>query len=240
MKQLLIFILFSISTSVNAQFKSIDFVAGTNYSYRIESYNNNSDNLIKRILGKNSSDDPKFNYIVGLNVNYAMNDKLDFKTGIRYTEIGYYETANFIGCGIAPIAPTSGSIKSAIINKYIEIPLSFRVNKIQTIGLATYFEFGIAPSYFIEHSRYTKSDMGKHEYTPDHSYAKLHVPFVASIGTEYTFNKHSVFGQLVSKSGIAPNETDSNSRERFFEIGIEVGFRYQFSKEDSFSSSLKI
>ena len=229
MKYIFLTLLFLSSSMANAQIKTIDLVAGLNYDYRILS-NASTLDFEPTIKIMNSRAKAKLNYIVGFNSAYEMFGNFDFKFGIRYTEIGYYshKDAELTFADMSNINFTSYS-KS----KYLEFPLAVRINSKKENKLNTFFEFGVAPSYFINYTFYSESDNNTVSEIQEPPYYTLYLPLTISLGAEYKMPKNVLFIQLINKTGILPNFNTISINERYFQTGLEAGIRFKLNRGTS-------
>lgn len=214
-----------LSCTINAQFSSFDLVTGVNSTFRTLSDNSATEDT--PLDYRNSQDKRKVNYIVGFNLTADINERVAFKTGLRYTEIGYF-TNSYGSCyGFCGLY---GSYDNSYFkNKYLEVPLALRIKAEKKSDLTPYIEIGVAPSFLLTQSLGYRQDFANNTRLKNQSYeySRFHLPATIAIGAEYSFRNQVSFVQIVNKTGLIKTGADYN--ERFIEVGIEAGIRFNFS-----------
>ena len=209
---------------IHAQITSIDIVGGPSYSYRILD-SSRGDDIWERIIGENSDNRAKINYIAGFNIYLNASEKMDFKIGARYVEKGYH-TRRSLG-----FTPSTRNTRF-FTNSYIEVPLMIRGYIRQEKDLYSFIELGFAPAYLINQT-ITSVEFGEKNTEPSTlDYPKIDNPFILSFGSDFQYNNVIFFGQVLSKLSIPGFETVFGDREQFFEIALEFGIRYSFNPEE--------
>ena len=167
---------------------SIDFSFSPDYNYRALKNNDGSSSSDMVIDFRNNIEKGKFGFTTGLNLNIKVSEKLEFQTGLLYSNKGHkiQKQATFFPLPM-PNQPTH--YKSNVSFNYLEIPL--KLNFISGKGKARFIAgAGLAANFLLKESeRITffyadgKEEKRKQSLTSD--YNKFNLSSLISAGVEF-------------------------------------------------------
>lgn len=232
MKYLLFFTSILFSTVVFSQKDmSIDIVGSFDYT--------NTTNSNQTFTGSNTGWKGIFTYRAGANFNFRIFEKVMFKTGFRYANLGdsfFIDDLRWpseIGPnGFQPDPSLPRYINSVTKHRFIEVPLIFRY-EINNKKFAPYFEVGLAPHIYINTKSLYETNLESSSETSDFSesisdFNKLQIAAVVGFGVNYKIRERS---QLFAQPTLRYNLhriSDNPNDDRLISIGIEFGYRMLF------------
>lgn len=221
---------------------SLDFVAGVDYSYRNMKVNENpsfSDTTIVRIFDENETGTINFRF--GFNFNKRISSNFIFKTGLRFTSLGYQRKYGEdelrwgnqqTGGVFNPDIPSEQPEISNFIYNYLflEIPLVARYEFSQK-KFTPFIELGVAPSFFLKTRHKIISDNGTQIVDNNDSqdgYSNINFVGVVSFGGNYAINEGlQLFAQPTFRYQLTRLYKTGSVREYLWNAGLEVGLRKQ-------------
>lgn len=180
-----------------------------------------------------------YTYRVGANFNFRIFEKVMFKTGIRYANVGdnfFMDDLRWpseIGPnGFEPDPTLPRYINLITKHRYIEIPLIVRY-EIANKKFSPFVEFGLSPHLYVNTKTINKTNFTSSSVVRDYSeladgFNKLQLAAVLSVGANYNANKTiQVFAQTTLRYNINRLTENENSL-RYYSVGLEFGVRKMF------------
>ena len=230
MKALLIFtfLLFSVAT-YSQKDMSIDVLGSFDYTN------------LTAISGLSPDDQQGvFTYRAGFNFNFRIYDKILFKTGLRYAQIGDQTLQDDLRWpseigpnGFEPDPSLPRFIRSTTIHRFIEVPLFLRY-EINQNKLSPYVEFGVSPHLYTDTRVGSETNLTSSSMTVDYSQnifdlKKMQFAAILGLGMNYSVADVSqVFVQPTFRYHMTEISNNPNSN-RLFSFGLELGYRYLFA-----------
>lgn len=228
-----------LSTIVFGQTKdmSIDFIGSLDYAGFTEQstmFTNGSGDIIP-----NTGQKGIYTYRVGANFNFRIFEKVMFKTGFRYANLGDNFYMNDLrwpsqvgGNGFDPDPSLPTYINLITKHSYIEVPLIMRY-EINNKKFSPFIEFGLAPHLYINSRSISKTNLGSNsqiinypEFTT--GFNELQLAAVVSFGANYNMSEAiQVFLQPTLRYHIN-KIIDNPNAFRYYSVGIEFGVRKMF------------
>lgn len=221
--------------------QSIDFIGGTEYSYRNLTTSTENGFLESR----DNRESGKINSRIGFNYNRRLTNKIFLKTGLRLVNSGYKDELSLTWSVLNPTPAHTTEYQLAHNYSFIEIPIAGRF-EINQKKLSPFFELGISPSIYIktrtklistnEQSSQSEPAPGAPSFEPyeldteflkrdDSNFNKLHFVGFISFGMNYSLtDKFQFFGQPTFRYHLTKLE-DAPINEYLFNCGIEIGVR---------------
>jgi Outer membrane protein beta-barrel domain len=205
----------------------IGFSLSPDYSNRtlINNDGNSSSDMV--INSRNEIEKGKFSYTTGFNLDVRLSEKLEFQTGILYSNKGY-KTPKRAASYQTPRPSEPTHIKSEVLFNYLDIPVKLNyISGKRKIKIIT--GVGIAASFLLKESDvYTLFYVDGSEKEIDNYNAYDHNNFnlfaLISVGLEFKVKKNLSFRAEPSyRYGILKTIDDVPVSERLWNIGLNMG-----------------
>ncbi len=223
MKQLMISMILLLCIDVTAQLdSSIDILVGGGGTYRqLRGESNNVDI-------RDDLEEGKGNFFIGFNYNKKIKNRVHFKTGARYINLGYQTRDQFLDFPGFP----STVIQFTYDYQFIEVPLSLRIVSSEIQDVNRFFEFGVAPMYLFGSKKVEIQDGVDNISTrqPLDGFNTLHLALHVGVGLEaYVSDETAIFVQFQFRYDFTNLVQSENLTENLYSYGIEVGVRRSLS-----------
>ncbi len=219
-----------------AQFNSsIDFVGGLEYSYRNLKAPSGETMLIDKIEERDSKEEGKRNWRIGINYNKRLTNRFYLKSGIRLASVGY-KGETFTGLrwpeeigpdGYMPNPELPHEIQYIYDYRFVEVPIAGRY-EFASGKLSPFFEAGISPSYYLTTRTKSITDLGtsiSSQRGGTSSNRDFHLVGAISIGSNYTISdNYQVFGQVAYRYHFT-ELYEAPISEHLYNYGMEIGIR---------------
>ena len=216
---------------------SIDIIGS--FDYAGYTNNNLTFTTVNGEIDLNTGQSGIYTYRIGANFNFRIFEKIMFKTGFRYANLGdkfFRDNLRWpseIGSnGFEPDPSLPRYINFITKHRYIELPLIVRY-EMNTKKLNPFIELGLAPHLYVNTKYVSKTNLGNDSETRDFSemamgFNKLQLAAVVSFGANFNVNEAiQIFAQPTLRYHIN-RMTDNPNSYRFYSVGIEFGMRKMF------------
>jgi hypothetical protein len=175
---------------------SIGFSFSPDYNFRTLRNNDGSSSSEMVIDQRNNLEKGKFSFTTGVNLNVRVSGKLEFQTGLLYSNKGY-RTPKRATDFQSPLPDEPTHIKSDRRFNYLDIPLKLNFvsggNKIRFIAGA-----GIAANIFLDESDivtlfYASGNEKEMDQSSGFDYNKFNLSSLLSAGIEFKLKKNLFF-----------------------------------------------
>ncbi len=210
---------------------SLDFVGGVDIGYR----NLRTSGAPSVVTIRNITELSKVNFRVGFNFNKKIANKIYFKTGLRFANVGYKNKEEELRFGdqvleelINPGTVNFSSRQLFYNYLFLEIPIVARYEFSQK-RFKPYVELGVAPSLFLKsRNKLVIDDKSQilDENDDLYDYNKVHFVSVISIGGSYAINESlQIFAQPTFRYHLTKLIKDVPVKENLWNCGLEIGLR---------------
>ena len=172
---------------------SVGFSFSPDYSYRTLKNNDGSSSIDRVIDLRNDIEKSKFGFTTGLNLNIRLSDKVEFQTGLLYSNKGY-KTPKHATDFPVPDPSQATHFESEANFNYLDIPLKF--DFISGMGKVKFIiGAGFAANILLNNSdkitlSYADGSEKKFDQSDGFDYNKFNISSLVSVGLKYQMKEN--------------------------------------------------
>jgi len=206
---------------------SVDLMFGFGGTFRHLDGNTNMTERVRNDLEIN-----KASYNIGFNFNKRLNNRLHFKTGLRYLNLGYKTEKQRL------VLPDQNVVEIVFSYDYqfIELPLNLRFEFNQDEIVQTYLETGFNPMFYFSNRFVRFQEDAEKIYSSiptSEKFNKLHLLYYLGLGTNLMVSDETaIFLQMNIKYNLRNLKDTDDFKEHLYAFGLEVGIRRALSVEE--------
>jgi len=205
---------------------SVGFSFSPDYSYRTLKNNDGNPSLDVAIDHRNDIEKSKFGFTTGLNLNIRLSDKVEFQSGLLYSNKGYKIPKQATDFPV-PDPSLATHFESHANFNYLDIPLKF--NFISGMGKVKFIiGAGFAANILLNNSEkvtlsYADGSEKEFDQSDGFDYNKFNISSLVSIGLEYQM-KENIFLRMEPTFRYELLKIDDYPvTARLWNLGLNVG-----------------